>query len=43
MTTDQNELEIVDLGVASEATQGLGLVGIEPQGHPRSMGITDAD
>jgi len=43
MTTDQDELDILDLGAASDLTQGLGLVGIEPQGHPRSMGITDAD
>ena len=43
MNIDQDTLDIVDLGVASEVTQGFGLVGPEIHGHPQTAGISDVD
>lgn len=43
MNKEQDDLETVELGVASEETLGLGNRGIETVGHPFAAGISDAD
>lgn len=43
MNKDQDTLDIVDLGAASEVTLGHGLSGPEAQGFPKPAGISDVD
>lgn len=43
MNVEQDNLDIVDLGAASEVTQGNGLIGPEHVGHPQTAGISDVD
>ncbi|HLZ78589.1 MAG TPA: hypothetical protein VKQ09_04555 [Sphingomonas sp.] len=44
MDKEQDALETLELGVASEETRGNGIVGFELSGgHPRTNGISDLD
>jgi hypothetical protein len=43
MRYDEDTLEVVELGVASEVTQGAQGTGLEPGGKRQAMGIEDHD